>query len=58
MSAQAWEVDAFLSHGGRAAAREHLRTRLRPDVERLAEPHRSHVRQILDDLDAALQRGS
>ena len=58
MSAQAWEVDAFLSHGGRAAAREHLRTRLRPDVELLAEPHRSHVRQILDDLDAALQRGS
>ncbi len=58
LSAQAWEVDAFLSHGGRAAAREHLRTRLRPHVEDLAEPHRGHVRRIVDDLDAALQRGA
>lgn len=51
---QAWEVDAFLSHGGRAAARAHLRTRLRPHLEALAEPHRSHVRQIVADLETAL----
>ena len=51
---QAWEVDAFLSHGGRAAAREHLRARVRPHVEQLAEPHRSHVRQIVADLEATL----
>ena len=51
---QAWEVDAFLSHGGRAAAREHLRTRVRPHVEQLAEPHRGHVRQIVTDLEATL----
>jgi len=50
----AWEVDAFLSHGGRAAARTHLRTRLRPHLEQLAEPHRGHVLRILDDLVAAL----
>lgn len=52
---QAWEVDAFLSHGGRAAARAHLRDRLRPHVEQLAEPHRAHVRQIVADLETALR---
>ena len=36
-----WEVDAFLSHGGRADARHHLRTRVRPPLERLAEPARA-----------------
>lgn len=51
---QAWEIDAFLSHGGRAAAREHLRTRLRPHLDALAEPHRTHVRQIVADLETAL----
>lgn len=51
---QAWEVDAFLSHGGRADARAHLRTRLQPQLEQLAEPHRAHVLQVLADLDAAL----
>lgn len=51
---QAWEVDAFLSHGGRAAARDHLRTRLRPHVDALVEPHRAHVRQIVADLEAML----
>jgi hypothetical protein len=56
LSDAAWEVDAFLSHGGRAAARDHLRVRLRPPLEHLAEPHRGHVLQILADLDAALQR--
>jgi predicted secreted hydrolase len=49
-----WEVDAFLSHGGRAAARQHLRSRVRPWIEQLAEPHRSHVLQILADLEKTL----
>ncbi|MEO8603117.1 MAG: lipocalin family protein [bacterium] len=51
---QAWEVDAFLSHGGRAAARDHLRSRVQPHLERLAEPHRSHVLRVLEDLLTAL----
>ena len=51
---QAWEVDAFLSHGGRGEARQHMRTRVRPLLERLAAPARAHVLQIADDLDAAL----
>ncbi|MBX3026559.1 secreted hydrolase [bacterium] len=55
LSDQAWEVDAFLSHGGRAAARAHLRNRLRPHVEALAEPHRGHVLRIMADLDATLR---
>lgn len=49
-----WEVDAFLSHGGKADARHHLRTRVRPLLERLAEPVRSHVLQIETDLENAL----
>ena len=49
-----WELDAFLSHGGRAAARHHLRTRVGPHLEALAEPARAHVLQIAADLDAAL----
>jgi predicted secreted hydrolase len=49
-----WEVDAFLSHGGRADARHHLRARVCPHLERLGEPHRAHVLQIADDLEAAL----
>lgn len=49
-----WEVDAFLSHGGKADARHHLRTRVRPLLERLAEPARTHVLQIAGDLEHAL----
>jgi len=49
-----WEIDAFLSHGGRAAARHHLRARVRPLLEGLAEPARAHVLQITDDLEATL----
>ncbi len=49
-----WEVDAFLSHGGRRAAREHLRLRIRPWLEQLAEPHRTHTLQILADLENLL----
>lgn len=54
----AWEVDAFLSHGGGDEARHHLRTRLRPHLEQVAEPHRAHLLQIADDLDEALRRGA
>jgi predicted secreted hydrolase len=50
----AWEVDAFLSHGGRGEARQHMRTRVRPLLERLAAPARTHALQIADDLDATL----
>jgi predicted secreted hydrolase len=49
-----WEVDAFLSHGGRSEARHHLQARVRPHLEALAEPARSHVLQIAADLDACL----
>jgi predicted secreted hydrolase len=49
-----WELDAFLSHGGRGAARHHLRERVRPHLDALAEPARAHVLQIAADLDAAL----
>jgi hypothetical protein len=51
----AWEVDAFLSHGGRAAARAHLIERLQPHVARLAAPYRAHLQTIVDDLLAALR---
>jgi predicted secreted hydrolase len=49
-----WEVDAFLSHGGRADARHHLRTRVRPRLEAFAEPVRAHLLQICADLEAVL----
>ncbi len=50
-----WEIDAFLSHGGRAAAREHLARRVGPQLAALAEPHRTHVLQIAADLAQALR---
>lgn len=49
-----WEVDAFLSHGGRRAAREHLQQRVHPWLQRLEEPHRRHALQILADLENLL----
>ena len=48
-----WEVDAFLSHHGRAQAREYLRAHVRPWLGRLAQ-QREHVLQILVDLEALL----
>jgi len=48
-----WEVDGFLSHRGRAQAREYLRAHVRPWLERLAQ-QREHVLQILADLEALL----
>jgi hypothetical protein len=50
-----WEVDAFLSHGGRRDARDHLQRRVQPHLVRLAEPARTHALQIAADLDAALR---
>jgi hypothetical protein len=50
----AWELDAFLSHQGKRAARAHLATKLRPLVEQLPATHRNHLVQIADDLAAAL----
>jgi predicted secreted hydrolase len=50
----AWEVDAFLSHGGRAEARRYVRTRLRPVLERIDEPYRTHLLRIAEDLAIAI----
>jgi len=50
----AWEIDAFLSHHDRAAARRYLATRIRPVVDQLPDPHRAHLQQITDDVDASL----
>jgi predicted secreted hydrolase len=49
-----WELDAFLSHGDRAAARRHLATRVRQPLERLPAGARTHLLTIADDLDIAL----
>jgi hypothetical protein len=51
----AWEVDAFLSHGDRAAAADHLRRRLAPRLAGLERTAREHVLGIVADLDAALR---
>jgi predicted secreted hydrolase len=52
---QVWEVDGFLSHGDRRAARRYLAQRIRPALGRLAEPYRTHALQICTDLGAALR---
>lgn len=52
----AWEIDAFLSHGDREGAIRQLARRVRPELERLVEPHRAHVLRIADDLAAACLR--
>jgi hypothetical protein len=49
-----WELDAFLSHHDRVAARRFLETRIRPVIDGLADRYRAHLRQIADDLDALL----
>jgi hypothetical protein len=50
----AWEIEALLARRDRAAARRYLRTRIVPILEQLADPHRTHLRQIATDLEAAL----
>jgi predicted secreted hydrolase len=50
-----WEVDGFLSHRDPAGALDHLRRRVQPEIERLENPQRSHVVQIVADLEAILR---
>lgn len=52
----AWEVDAFLSHGGREAAVRHLEERLVPRLTRLETSAREQVLAVVRDLVAALRR--
>jgi hypothetical protein len=52
----AWEIDAFIGDGDPQAAVRYLNARVRPAIEALAEPHRSHVRTITDDAADALLR--
>ena len=52
----AWEIDGFVSHGDQQAARLYLRTRLRPELDRLEEPYRGHLQRIADDIAEALLR--
>jgi len=51
----AWELDAFLARRDRAAARHYLGTRILPILEQLQDSHRTHLRRIAADLDAALR---
>ena len=51
-----WEIDAFLSHGGREAALRYLRDEIRPELEGLPSPHREPVLRIADDLRDSLFR--
>jgi hypothetical protein len=52
----AWEIDAIIGDGDPQTAVRYLNTRIRPAIEALAEPHRSHVRAIADDAADALLR--
>jgi hypothetical protein len=52
----AWELDAFLSHRDHQAAVRYLNERLRPELERIAEPHRDTLLEIADDTAEALMR--
>jgi hypothetical protein len=50
----AWELDGFLSHHDKRAARDYLATKLRPILDRLPATHRNHLLQIATDLEATL----
>ncbi|MET0153831.1 MAG: hypothetical protein ABW298_14645, partial [Candidatus Binatia bacterium] len=52
----AWEIDGFIADGDQQAAVRYLNARVRPAIEALAEPHRAHVRTIVDDAADALLR--
>jgi hydroxyneurosporene synthase CrtC len=52
----AWEIDGFLSHRDHQGALRHLASRVRPEIERLTEPHRATLVQIADDTADALFR--
>jgi lipocalin-like protein len=49
-----WEIDAFLSHGDRAAARRYLAARVRPLLDGVGDGHRARVLALAEDLDRAL----
>ncbi|HVM96665.1 MAG TPA: lipocalin family protein, partial [Candidatus Acidoferrales bacterium] len=49
-----WEIDAFLSRGGRTEARRHLADRVRPLLQRLHPTVRDHFLAVAADLDATL----
>ncbi|MGH7898766.1 MAG: hypothetical protein ACREQQ_12485, partial [Candidatus Binatia bacterium] len=51
-----WEIDGFLSHRDNEGALRHLTQRVRPMIERLAEPHRATVVPIADDTAESLFR--
>ena len=51
-----WEIDAFLSHGNRVAARRYLASHIRPTLEQLHHSVRAHLLLVAADLDAALAR--
>ena len=56
LAALAWEIDGFIGDGDQQGAIRHLNTYVRPAVEALAEPHRSHVRAVVNDAADALLR--
>jgi hypothetical protein len=51
-----WEIDAFISHGDHQEAFRYLNRRIRPELDRLAEPARAHVSRIAADTADALLR--
>jgi predicted secreted hydrolase len=51
-----WEIDGFLSHGDYQAALHYLARRIRPEIDRLHEPHRATVAAIADDVAESLLR--
>jgi hypothetical protein len=53
---RAWEVDSFIADGDPQRAIRHLDSEVRPVIDTLAEPHRSHVLAIVDDAADALLR--
>jgi hypothetical protein len=53
---RAWEIDGLLADDDPQRAIHHLNSEVRPAVDALAEPHRSHVLAIVDDAAEALLR--
>jgi hypothetical protein len=47
---QVWEIDGFLSHGDRTAARRFLEVRIRPTVMDCTSSAREHLLHLADDL--------
>jgi hypothetical protein len=53
---RAWEIDGFIANGDPQGAIRHLNSEVRPALDVLAEPHRSHVLAIVDDAAGAMLR--